>query len=64
MSITPMGVCCPHPSEGWVNIVKKGLTHLKEKKILNIELFILQEFMTGNVVVKKTARWSDMPSFT
>ena len=26
--------------------------------------FTLQEFLTGNVVVKKTARWSDMPSFT
>ena len=26
--------------------------------------FTLQEFLTGKVVVKKTARWSDMPSFT
>ena len=29
---------------------------------LIFKCFTLQEFLTGNVVVKKTARWPDMPS--
>ena len=34
------------------------------RSFLIFNRFTLQEFLTGNVIVKKTARWSDMLSFT